>query len=172
VPCPLHPRVRSRLGPSARWVVLVLKQYGFFGSTIQSSLTLASSQIAKGGRCRKVYFRGASSLAIRWSRSFRRSGLPEGAAPAAPASVTRTELQSFARKEREPANCKWPGDGGRFSVIVMDRGMQLDGTSKSRGRISRKSCSDRAAPAHRATCRLGGRSVGAIGGRRWAESFR
>ena len=102
---------------------------------------------------------------------FGESGFPK-ARPRGTSSVTRTALRSFARKEPEPANCKWPGDGERFSVIAMDRGMQLDGTAKSHGRISSESCSDRAPPAHSATCRLGGRSAGAIGGRRRAESFR
>ena len=69
---------------------------------------------------------------------FGESGFPK-ARPRGTSSVTRTTLRSFARKEREPANCKWNGDGERFSVIAMDRGMQLDGTPKSHGRISSES---------------------------------
>jgi hypothetical protein len=50
---------------------------------------------------------------------FGEAGFPEGAA--ARHQLGDANRAAIARKEREPANCKWPGDSERFSVIATDR---------------------------------------------------
>ena len=78
-------------------------------------------------------------------RSLWEVGFPKGRCSGT-SLVTQTVLRSFARKEWEVVNSKWPGCDELLSLPVMDCGMQLDGTAKSFGSISTKGCSDLAAP--------------------------